>query len=74
MRKRDYKCPNCLAYENALHTISRSVAKLWQSVVSGMHDARSLVGDETLNMKEILEEAGIPLPQDTQSVGGPPSS
>lgn len=32
----------------------RAVAKLWQAVADGCYDARSLVGDETLSMKEVL--------------------
>jgi hypothetical protein len=65
MKKTDQpQCVECLAYQNALYIISRSVAKLWQSVIDGMHDARSLVGDEALSMKEALEEVGIPLPLD----------
>lgn len=66
MKKADHsQCDKCLAYQVALQVIARSVAKLWQSVAGGMHDARSLVGDETLSMKETLEDVGILLPLDT---------
>jgi hypothetical protein len=34
--------------------LAESIAKLWDSVARGVHDARSLVGDETLHMKEII--------------------
>lgn len=32
----------------------RAVSKLWQAVADGQYDARSIVGDETLSMKEVL--------------------
>lgn len=43
----------------ALLAIEKSVNKLWQSVEDGMHDARSLVGDETLSMAEQLKQVGL---------------
>lgn len=43
----------CISY------LSCGVAKLWDSVSGGMHDARSLVGDTTLDMQENLMRIGI---------------
>lgn len=34
--------------------LKRSVATLWDAVQRGIYDARSIVGDETLHMKEAL--------------------
>lgn len=39
---------------NKVSACERGVAKLWYSVADGCYDARSLVGDETLSLKEIL--------------------
>lgn len=59
------RCHQCLAYKSALYVIAVSVAKLWQSVLSGMHDSRSLVGDETLRIKEEFDRLDMPLPLKT---------
>lgn len=40
--------------QNKLDFAKRSVSVLWDSVARGMHDSRSLVGDETLHLKGIL--------------------
>lgn len=32
----------------------RAVSKLWEAVARGVYDSRSVVGDETLSMKEAL--------------------
>ena len=43
----------CISY------LSSGVAKLWDSVTSGMHNGRSLVGDTMLDMQESLMDIGI---------------
>lgn len=45
-----------LRYHNALVAIKVSVDKLFQAIQEGKYDARSIVGDEVLNMVDILEE------------------
>jgi hypothetical protein len=48
-----------LSRDLLLMKIEKSVNKLWKSVQDGMHDSRSLVGDETLNMAETLRIVGL---------------
>lgn len=42
-----------------INHLSAGVAALWDSVSSGIHDARSPVGDTTLDMQESLMGIGI---------------
>ena len=55
-------CTDCLKYQNTLRCIARSVRELWQAIADGRYSSRSLIGDEVLNIKEALQEAGIELP------------
>ena len=43
-----------MSYKLCVGKLAYGIAILWESVLSGMHDARSLVGDTTLDMQEIL--------------------
>ncbi len=48
-----------IKYKVCISHLSAGVAKLWDSISSGMYDARSLVGDTTLDMQESLMDMGI---------------
>lgn len=61
---------NRLLRQVTLPALARSVQVLWKAVQDGVYDAREIVGDQTLNMAEILKEFGLgPLGKEKKTEG-----
>jgi hypothetical protein len=58
-RERDEARAERERFLTACYGLARSARRFWLAVERGQYDARSIVGDEALNMRDTLADAGL---------------